>query len=190
MVKEELNSEEKLFEQAVIVEKYLKKYKKQLIAGVVAIAVLVGANIIYDSTEASRVTDANKALNTLLADANNTEAQKNLKTLAPRLYAAWAYSNAMSKGDLKALEELSRSDLSVVADLSFYELASQSKDMGKLADYSKKDEALFKDLAIVQQAILLMRAGDTKKAHTELQKIATESPLHNVANSLMHYGVN
>jgi len=37
MVKEELNSEEKFFEKAVITEKFVKKYKNLLIGSVIAI---------------------------------------------------------------------------------------------------------------------------------------------------------
>ena len=54
MVKQELNSEEKFFEKAVITEKFVKKYKNMMIASVVAIVVLVAANIGYEANEASK----------------------------------------------------------------------------------------------------------------------------------------
>ena len=41
MVKEELTSEEKFFEKAVVTEKFVKKYRKPLIGVVVAIVLIV-----------------------------------------------------------------------------------------------------------------------------------------------------
>ena len=81
MVKEELNSEEKFFEKAVITEKFVKKYKNLMIAAVVGIVVLVGANIAYDFNKQSQIRAANDALLVLSKDAQNSEALLTLKSI-------------------------------------------------------------------------------------------------------------
>ena len=61
MVKEELNSEEKFFEKAVMTEKFVKKYKNIMIGAVVAVVVLVSANLIYESNNNANIEEANMA---------------------------------------------------------------------------------------------------------------------------------
>ena len=58
MVKEELTSEEKFFEKAVVTEKFIKKYKNTLIA--VALVVMVGivGDVIYTISENNRIEGA------------------------------------------------------------------------------------------------------------------------------------
>ncbi|MEA2091637.1 MAG: hypothetical protein U9O83_04625, partial [Campylobacterota bacterium] len=96
MVKEELNSEEKFFEKAVITEKFVKKYKNWMIFAVMGIIVLVGANIAYDLNKQSQITAANNALSVLSKDAQNSEALLTLKSISPELYDVWIYSNAVA----------------------------------------------------------------------------------------------
>lgn len=55
MVREELNSEEKFFEKAVVTERFIKKYKNVIIGSIAAIVVVVGANIAYDMNKASQI---------------------------------------------------------------------------------------------------------------------------------------
>jgi hypothetical protein len=55
LVKEELTSEEKLFEKSVITERFIKKYKKIMIGGVVVFIMLVGANFTYELNKESTV---------------------------------------------------------------------------------------------------------------------------------------
>lgn len=189
MVKEELSSEEKFFEKAVVTEKFVKKYKNILIGSLVVIVIGVGGNLIYKANENSRVEAANAALLILQKDVNNTEAAADLKSLSPKLYDVWMLSSAIMKGDFKALEDLKSSKTDLVGDIASYELAQNSKDLSALEKYASKKDALYRDLALVESAVLLMDKGDTQKAHQELAKISVNSPLSKVANALLHYGV-
>jgi len=45
MVRNELTSEEKFFEKAVVTEKFLKKYKNLIVAGVIATALFIAGNV-------------------------------------------------------------------------------------------------------------------------------------------------
>lgn len=186
MVKEELNSEEKFFEKAVITEKFVKKYKNAMIGSLVAVVVLVGANIAYDSNKQSKIDAANETLLELNKDAKNSAAISQLKVLSPNLYDVWVLSQAIADKDLISLKELKSSKAIMVSDLASYELA---QDANSLDAYASKQDALYKDLALVQSAVMLMNAQDFQKAHQELSKIGVQSPLSKIATALLHYGV-
>ena len=189
MVREKLNSEEKFFEKAVITERFVKKYKKFLIGGLVAIVVVVAANIAYDINKESKVREVNIALAILGEDAENSEALSTIKNISPALHDAWIYSNAVVKKDIQSMKKLTSSSSVMVADLASYEVAQESKDAKLLDDYASKKDAVYKDLALVQSAIIYMSNSEIQKAHERLAKISSESSLKNIANALMHYGV-
>ncbi|WP_373035909.1 hypothetical protein [Sulfurimonas sp.] len=189
MVREELNSEEKFFEKAVITEKFVKKYKNVMIASVVVLVVFVGANIAYDINKQGQITDANEALATLSKDAKNSEALLTLKSISPNLYDVWTYSNAIAKKDLETMKELKKSSAVLVGDLATYELAQESKDAASLDSYASKQNAVYRDLALVQSAIILMHNSELEKAHEKLSQISPQSSLNKIAQALLHYGV-
>ena len=189
MVKEELNSEEKFFEKAVITEKFVKKYKKYMIASVVAVVVLVGGNVAYDLNKQSQITAANQALNTLGEDAKNSEALLTLKNISPDLFDVWKYSEAIANKDFITMEELKASSAVMINDLATYELAQEAKDASSLDSYALKQESVYRDLALVQSAIIFMNNSEIEKAHQELLKISSQSSLNKVASALLHYGV-
>ncbi|EQB40673.1 hypothetical protein M947_00040 [Sulfurimonas hongkongensis] len=189
MVREELNSEEKFFEKAVITEKFVKKYKKFLIGGLVAIVVVVAANIAYDINRESEIKEVNKALAILNEDAENSEALRTIKQISPDLYDAWTYSNAVVKKDMLSMKGLTDSSSMMVADLASYEVAQDAKDAKLLDEYASKKDAVYRDLALVQSAIIYMSKSEIQKAHERLAQISSESALRNIANALMHYGV-
>lgn len=189
MVKEELNSEEKFFEKAVITEKFVKKYKNLMIAAVVAIIVLVGANIGYTINKQHRLDGANVALIKLASNPKDAVVIAELKNLSPVLYDVWRYSQAVVNKDITTLKKLKSSKSMLIGDLASYDLASESKDVDALSSYAEKQNAIYKDLAQVQAAVLLMNASKIKEAHEKLAMISIDSPLAQVANALMHYGV-
>jgi hypothetical protein len=186
MVKEELNSEEKFFEKAVITERFIKKYKNVMIGSLLAIVVVVGANIVYDINKQNKISDANKALSQLQINSQNTQALADLKASSKSLYDVWIYSQAVVNKDTKALKELTNSKTLLISDLATYELAN---DASSLNDYALKQNSIYKDLAIVQSAVFLMNKSKTDEAHEKLQAISMNSSLHNIATALLHYGV-
>jgi hypothetical protein len=189
MVKEELNSEEKFFEKAVITEKFVKKYKNLMIGTVIAVVVLVGANIAYDMNKQSQIDSSNRALLTLYSDSENSEALLTLKSLSPDLYDVWIYSNAVANKDLVTMKELQNSKALIVGDLATYDLAQESKDVASLDAYASKQNSIFRELAIVQSAIILMGNNEIEKAHEKLSQIPLQSSFSKIAAALLHYGV-
>ncbi len=189
MVKEELNSEEKFFEKAVMTEKFVKKYKNVMIATVIAIVLLVVANVAYDINKQSQIEAANDALLALDKDAQNSEALLTLKSISQELYDVWIYSNAVAKKDFITMKELKNSSAVMVSDLATYELAQNSKDVEALDSYASKQGSVYRDLALVQSAIILMSNSEIQKAHEKLEKIPPQSSLNKIASALLHYGV-
>ena len=189
MVREELTSEEKFFETSVITERFIKKYKNIIIAGVTLVVVGVVGNIGYDINKDSTANAANEALSELNKDASNKEELSRLQALSPALHDVFVYSQALANKDIATLESLKNSKVTPLVDLVAYELAQSKKDVNALTEYALGQDAIYKDLAQVQAAIILIHEGNTDKAQSKLQTIADTSPLAQVAKALLHYGV-
>ena len=189
MVKDELNSEEKFFEKAVITEKFVKKYKNIMIGSVVAVTLFVAGNIIYNITEQGRIDDANSVLHELQNKEASSATLARLKSLSPALHDVWLYSQAVATQNIEELQKLKDSKATFIGDLSSYEVAQNSKDSVKLETYSQKQNAVYSDLATVETAVIFMNSGEIDKAHEKLKMIRVNSPLAKIASALMHYGV-
>lgn len=189
MVKEELNTEEQFFEQAVKAERFVKRYKLPLIVAGISLVAAIAATAGYDAYKASGRAAANAAYTTLQATPGDAEAQAVLKADAPLLYDAWRLSVAVKAGDAQALKALGASAAPEVADISTYEAAALEKDPQALGAYAMRDDAIYKAMALIDEAVLLMHAGKTAEAHDRLRLIADDSPVGPLARALAHYGV-
>jgi hypothetical protein len=189
MVKEELNSEEKFFEKAVMTEKFVTKYKKAIIASIVAIVVIVGADIAYNINEQNRIEAANETLALLQQKPTDTIALERLKTLSPNLYDVWIYSQSVAQENVKNLQALASTKTLIIQDTTKYEAAQLLADTKLLESYAQKERAIYRDLAYVMEAVLLLEQKKIDAAHAKLSMIALNSPLADVASALMHYGV-
>jgi len=190
MVKDELNSEEQFFEKAVQTERFVKKYKKPLISLVAAAILAIGVSSAYSLKVQNDTDAANTALNVLMVDASDAKAKETLKSINPKLFDVWSLSQALKSKDKEALRALESSKALVVADLAEYELAALENDKSKLQSYAQKSDALYKDLALIEAAVLMMESGEKKEAQAQLNMIDINSPVYELAQSLAHYGVN
>jgi len=189
MVKEELSSEEKFFEKAVITEKFVKKYKNVMIGSVVAVVLFVVSSITYSSMQDARIADTNSVLLELKAGQDSQATLARLESLSPELYDAWRYSQAITNKNIAELEKLQSSKAAFIGDFSSYEVAQSTADIKKLDAYAEKQNAVYADLATVQTAVILMNNKEIDKAHAKLKMINVDSPLAQIATALMHYGV-
>ena len=189
LVKDELNSEEKFFEKAVMTEKFVKKYKKPLIGAVVAIVLVVVANLGYQASEQNRIESANETLAQLQKNPADEIALARLQSLSPALHDVWLYSQAIAQKNAAELEKLKSSKALLVNDVAEYEAAEYKEDLASLENYSEKQNAIYKDLAMVMSAVILMNEGKVDEAHNKLEMIGIDSPLAQVASALSHYGV-
>lgn len=189
MVKDELNSEEKFFEKAVITERFIKKYKNVMIGSVVAVVIVVAANIIFESNKETQISAANAALTELMNDSTNADALASLKESSKSLYDAWSFSKAIADKNVALLKELESSKTVIINDLAGYESAQASNSSSDLEAYALKQDAIYRDLALVQSAIILLKNGSVDQAHQKLLLINVQSPLGKIAQVLLHYGV-
>ncbi len=189
MVKEEFSQEEKFFASAVQTERFVKKYKLQLISVLVAIVVVVIANALYQASVEQSIERSNKAYLTLLSNSDDAEAAEVLKENNPALYDAWQFKVAREKADQAGLKALTASSSDVIADLASYELAALNKDKTALNNYSLEQGAIMKDLAILNEAVLLMQEQKIEEAKKRLSLIDEASPLKKLAMLLQHYGI-
>ena len=189
MVKEELSSEEKFFEKAVVTEKFVKKYKNALIGSVVIVVLLVAGNIAYTISEQNRVAEANTILLELQNSGSNKAKQAMLHSLSPALHDVWMYSKAVADNDANSLKSLKSSKNPLIQDLASYELALDSNSVASFESYANGSDAIYADLAKVESAVLLMNEKKIDEAHIKLSQISVTSPLAQVAKTLMHYGV-
>jgi hypothetical protein len=189
MVKEELTSEEKFFETSVITERFVKKYKNLLIAGVAGVVLLAVGNTAYEYNKASTIQAANETLSSLQKNPSDEQALEQLGVLSPALHDLYQYSQAIASQNFEALDSLKNSKVFPLADLASYEVAQNKKDLNALTSYALTQDAIYKDLAQIQAAIILINQGEAEKAHSKLLTIADASPLSRVAKALLHYGV-
>ena len=189
MVKEELNSEEKFFEKAVVTERFIKKYKNLMIGVGVALVVGTLGNFAYNMNKASNIASANEQLVILQKDSTNKSALAQLKIHSPALYELYTYSQAIVNNDTKTLATLKNSKLPLLGDLATYEDAQRTNDKAALSDYASQQGRIYKDLAQLQLAIMLMDSQKIEQAHEELATIEESSPLYKIARALRHYGV-
>lgn len=186
MVREELNSEEKFFEKAVITERFVKKYKTTMIASAVVVVAIIIANIGYDINKQSQKDASNIALSKLMINKSDTAALQNLKSSSPDLYDVWILSQAIASKDSATLKVLTKSKAMVVGDLATYELAEDAKTLDA---YASKQDAIYRDLALIRSAVYLINSNKIDEAHDKLSKISAQSSLIKVAQALLHYGV-
>lgn len=189
MVREELSQEEKLFAGAVKTERFVKKYKMPLIGLLVAIVLVIIANSLYQISVSKAVESSNEAYVTLLNDPKDSAAQAVLKENNRALFDAWQFKQAVENQDEALLLGLSNSPSDVIADLARYEAATLKKDKNDLNTYTLKQQAILKDLAILNEAVLLMKEEKIEEAKARLKLIDEKSPLKKMAMLLQHYGV-
>jgi hypothetical protein len=84
---------------------------------------------------------------------------------------------------------LKSSDAFGVSDIATYEAAAIKGDSKALDTYTKKQGALYKDIALLELAVSAIEKGDTASAHQHISLIPEDSPIYSVAQSLSHYGV-
>lgn len=188
-LKEGLSSEEKFFESAVRTERFVKRYQKPLIGGVVALLLFAGGAIAYQAYTKAKIESSNSAFNTLLTNPTDALALKTLKNDNPALYDVWSLSRGIAQNDVTMLESLKNSNAFGVADIAAYEASAIKEDKAGLESYTKTQGALYKDLALVELAVMEIHQGNISQAHAHIALIPEDSAMYQVGRSLSHYGV-
>jgi len=177
-VKKELSGDEKILESAFKIEELYKKYKLIIWALVVAIILLFIGSTAMDAMKQAKLEDANSAFLTLQSKADDAVALETLKTKNPALFELYTFSQAAKTQDAKALTALSNSKNSIIADSSKYTAA--------VIDKKPVESKLYKEMALLEEAYISIKAGDMKNAKSKLELIDERSPLSMLARLLEH----
>ena len=177
-VKKELSSDEKLLESAFKLETLYKKYKF-IIWGIVAALLLFFAGTkIMEAMNQAKLEEANRAFLTLQGKSDDVSSLAVLKEKNPALYELFAYAQAAKNKDAKILSTLASSSNAVIADASKYTAAAIEK--------KPVDSKLYKEMALLEDAYLSIKAGDVKSAKAKLELIDERSSLSTLAQLLEH----
>ncbi len=177
-VKKELTGDEKILESVFKIEELYKK-NKFLIWGVVAALILFFAGkTAMDAMHEAKLAEANQAFLTLQIKADDTQALQTLKEKNPALFELFSYTQAVKKQDVKTLNSLAGSSNAVIADSSKYVAAT--------LENKSSDSKLYKEMALLEEAYLAIKAGDVKNARLKLELIDERSSLSMLASLLKH----
>ena len=188
-LKEEISNEEKFLEQIVRAEKFYKKYKKHLIVATVFIVVLIGGYIGYDLKKEYDLKVSNEAYLKLLSNPQDKKSLNILKEKNPVLYDVFLFRTALEKNDAQKLNEIASKKIPVVSNIAAYQSAALKKDQKALYSYQLNQKSLLKDLAILDEAFLLYKKDEIKKAKERLKSINKDSFVYPYATFLLHYGL-
>jgi hypothetical protein len=185
-VKEELGAEEKFLESVIKAEGFFKKYKKPLIALLVGIVLFAVISAVTGYIKESNLRASNEAYATLLKNPNDTKSLELLKSKNPALYEAYIFSGGIKTQEVAKLKELkSKVSEKNLKDLIDYQTASLSRE--GLEAYRSRGDAILRELALFEEAYLLLKAGKIKEAKSRLSQISPDSPLKYMVQNLQHY---
>ncbi|GIU01528.1 hypothetical protein TSL6_20340 [Sulfurovum sp. TSL6] len=177
-VKKELSGDEKVLESAFKLESLYKKYKFQLWGVIVVLILFFGGQAVISALHEAKLVKANEAFLTLQSDSDDSNALKVLQENNPALLELYTYAQAVKKEDIKALESLTSSTNSVIADASGYTAGVLKK--------KPVDSKLYKEMALFEEAYLSILAGDVKTAQNKLELIDERSSLSVIKEFLKH----
>ena len=177
-VKKELSGDEKVLESAFKLESLYKKYKFQLWGVIVVLILFFGGQAAISALHEAKLVKANEAFLALQSNSDDTNALKVLQENNPALLELYNYAQAVKKEDIKALESLTSSSNSVIADASGYTAGVLKK--------KPVDSKLYKEMALFEEAYLSILAGDVKTAQNKLELIDERSSLSVIKEFLKH----
>ncbi len=178
-IKEELKQDEELLVKVFKLEKFVRKYKKPLIAGAIIIILAVIGYKTYNYLQTQKLIKENNALDTLLINPNNKEAL-NIVKQNKKLYDLYL----LKKGDYK---DITSPELQAI---KAYEIAMQKGDIKSLESY-----LLNPNYHILKNAIRIalirdyLAKGNRKKAKEIYEDIDSNSKYKDLALYLLHYGI-
>ncbi len=185
-IKEELSTEEQFLESVIKAEGFWKKYKKIILFVAGAILLAIVAKLVMDYMHQSSLLKSNQAYAKLLSNRSDTGALSDLESSNPRLYEMFIFKKGVKSNNIEELKSLKgRLSDPILIDLLSYQIDSlTSKD---LSSYSTSNGAILKDLAIYENAYLMMKDGKVDEARKRLDEIDSSSPLYGLSQNLKHY---
>ena len=188
-VKEELTQDEKLLEGLIKVERFYKRNKIAILALSVTLVLGGIGYSVMEYINKQKLLTANSALLKLQNNPSDTKALQVLKDNNPTLANLYLLKEATLNGDIKTLEELVKSKDKTISDLALYHMAVFKESLSQVKDYRLKSTSLLKDLALFDEAYMLLKSGKVQEAKNVLALIPETSSVKAVAKMLNHYGI-
>ena len=176
---QELKQDEELLVKVFKLEKFIRKYKKPIIAGIILlIAILIGYNT-YNYFQTQKLIKTNNALDVLLKNPNNKEALKILKE-NKNLYNLYLLTqgkfNQITSKELKAIKA--------------YELAMKKGTKSALESYLlNPDYKILKNPVRLALMRIYLKEHNRQKAKTLYSEIDPNSKFKELGLYLLHYGI-
>ncbi|WP_456479400.1 tetratricopeptide repeat protein [Nautilia sp.] len=181
-IKEKLKQEEELLVKVFKLEKFIKKYKKQVIAGFTIAALILVGNAVYGYIQTQKLISSNNAFDTLMQNPNNKEALEKVKS-NDKLYQVYL----LQSSKISDLQKITAPELKAVAA---YKIAMLKGDEKSLENYLlNPDYKILKDPVRVALIRIYLKDGKRKKAKELFAQINPQSEFYTVAKFLLHYGI-
>ena len=167
---------------------YIKNRKKLIVLG----GTLVFGGIFYfikGMVEEYQTEAINQAYFKYLQGENTEENLNIIRQTNSKLYNLIQFSKVLKSNNAENLKSFLNTDDPIISDLAKYQTAVLSKNEKALNDYSFKDTALFKDLAIILESYFLIKNGKTEEATNRLSFVDDNSELLDLSKLLVHLGV-
>ncbi len=178
-IKEELKQDEELLVKVFKLEKFVRKYKKPLIAGAIIIVLAVIGYKTYGYFQTQKLIKENNALDALMANPNDKKALSIVKE-NKKLYDLYL----LNRGDYK---DITSRELEAI---KVYETAMKKGDINSLESYLlNPNYHILKNsvrIALIRDYLL---KGDRKKAKEIYQDIDNNSKYKDLGLYLLHYGI-
>ncbi len=178
--------EHSLYERLYFVERFYRRHKK-IIVGIFTGSIIGGMVYLVDSMIVEH--NSNIVNEAYYNYANNIEPEKNIKIIESKnseLFSLIQFSEALKNGDQI---DSNSTQHRILKDIAQYQKLSQTRDITGLNNYSYGDGAIYRDLAIVLEAYVLIKSDKVTEARNRLAFIDDTSSLKELANYLNHFGV-
>ncbi len=177
----ELSNDEKMLENTLKLEAFYNKHKKKIWIAVALVVAVVIIKPIINTYKDMELESANDALIALQKDPKDTKALEVLKSKNMPLFELYSYNKAIEGKDAKVLKSLSASKNGLISDISSYHSSVLSS--------KSSDSEYYKEMSIIEDAYLNIKAGDIQKAKDRLELIDARSPVAPIADLLKHYTI-
>ena len=183
-VKEEIKEEESLLLKVFQLEKFVKKYKKPLIAGLVILVIAIIGIQINNYMKTQNLIKTNEAYNKLLQNPNDKKALSILKDNKAlfRLYLLKTSNN-----DIKKLQVVAQGN-GIIANIAKYQIAVLKGNIQDIENYTLSLDDVYKDLALLNLERLYLQKNNHKKAK-EIANQIKDPDIAQFAMGLLHYGI-
>ena len=179
--KKEFSSDEQMLANAFKLEKFYKKHKIEIFSIIALGVIFFSTRGVMSFLEEQRLEAGNEAYHVLQNDEKNAEALATLKDENPALFELYSYKQAVKNGDTEVLKALSSNSNALISDMSAYHLSVIEK--------KEVTSELYKEMALVNNADILIKGGRVSEAKNQLDLIPEQSPVYNISTIIKHYSI-